>query len=214
MRGDFNGDGIDDLSVSTRFSYTNNLDDGKVYVIYGGNLTNSVDLMGDDSDNSLIGSVSAEVFFGGAGDDRLVGNGGADFLQGGSGNDIIEISDYDFRGIDGGPGNDFIVLRNYNLDLSTGAVAKFRNIEGFDLSESSSSETLNLGRAATLKLNKKKKLRVKGSNNDYVNLTGPIGTWVSAGTVVFDTVQYEIYENTKSVGIVYIQTGVNVSFIN
>ena len=214
VRGDFNGDGIDDLSVSTRFSYTNNLDDGKVYVIYGGNLTNSVDLMGDDSDNSLIGSVSAEVFFGGAGDDRLVGNGGADFLQGGSGNDIIEISDYDFRGIDGGPGNDFIVLRNYNLDLSTGAVAKFRNIEGFDLSESSSSETLNLGRAATLKLNKKKKLRVKGSNNDYVNLTGPIGTWVSAGTVVFDTVQYEIYENTKSVGIVYIQTGVNVSFIN
>lgn len=212
--GDFNGDGIEDLSISTRFSYTDHLDDGKVYVIYGGNLTNSVDQMGTNENDTLIGGLSAEIFFGGKGDDTIIGNGGEDYMQGGAGNDNFEISDYDFRGIDGGPGTDFIRLKSYDLDLSTGATAKFRNIEGFDLANSSLSETINIGKAAALKLNKEKNLIVKASSNDNVNLVGPIGTWVKNSTVTIDSITYDIYENTKSVAKIYIQTGTNVNFIN
>ncbi|MAF90951.1 MAG: hypothetical protein CL674_06720 [Bdellovibrionaceae bacterium] len=211
IQGDFNGDGIEDFSISTRYAYTDNLDDGKVYVIYGGNLTNSIDRLGTSGDDTLTGSSADEVFFGAAGNDTLIGNGGEDYLQGGAGDDHIEISDYDFRGIDGGPGFDFVRLRNYNLDLSSGAVAKFRNVEGFDLSESSTSETLSLGRAAALKLNKTKKLYVKASSNDVVNLSGPSGTWTANGTITKDSITYNVYENTKSVAVIYVQTGASIN---
>lgn len=207
---DINGDGIFDLILNYSNAYTSQLDSGRSYIIYGGNLTDSMDIIGTNSNDTLTGTSSAEVIFSGKGDDNIIGGGGADYIQGSSGNDSIQISDYDFRAIDGGPGKDFVALKSYNLDLSAGTVAKFRNIEGFDLKSSSAAETLSIGRAAVNKLNKTKKLYIKGSANDKVNIVDTSGTWSSNGTTTVDSVNYTIYESTKTRAVVYIESGVNV----
>ncbi len=207
---DINGDGIFDLILNYSNAYTSQLESGRSYVIYGGNLTDAMDIIGTNANDTLTGTSSAEVIFGGKGDDNIIGGGGADYIQGASGDDSIQISDYDFRAIDGGPGKDFVALKSYNLDLSAGTVAKFRNIEGFDLKSSSTAETLSIGRAAVNKLNKTKKLYIKGSVNDTVNIVDTTGTWSSNGTTTVDSVNYTIYESTKTRAVVYIESGVNV----
>ena len=74
----------------------------------------------------------------------------------------------------------------------------------------STAETLSIGRAAVNKLNKTKKLYIKGSVNDTVNIVDTTGTWSSNGTTTVDSVNYTIYESTKTRAVVYIESGVNV----
>tara|TARA_Y100000746_G_scaffold230164_1_gene241240 strand:- start:1521 stop:2309 length:789 start_codon:yes stop_codon:yes gene_type:complete len=209
--GDFNGDGIDDLLVVSKKSDGVDIESGKVYVIYGGDLTGSIDIRGYNSDDNLSGSTSDEVIFSDAGNDTVRTGGGADYVQAGGGNDIIYISDYDFKAIDGGPGFDWIGLENYSLDLSSPAVARFRNVEGFDLSSSGFAESLSLSRVAALKLNKKHQLYVKGATNDTLNISGPSASWSLDSTISYDGVNYNKYTNTKSNAVIFAQSGMIVN---
>jgi hypothetical protein len=58
------------------------------------------------SDDTLVGSATANVLTGGPGNDRLTGAGGADTLVGGSGDDVIDAADGNADTIICGDGND------------------------------------------------------------------------------------------------------------
>lgn len=207
---DINGDGIFDLILNYTNAYTTQFESGRVYVIYGGNLTDSMDIIGTNSDDILNGSSDSEIIFGAKGNDTINGGGGNDYIQGAAGDDTIIINDYSFRAIDGGPGTDFIGLQSYDLNISTGAIAKFRNIEGFDLKTSPTPETLTIGRAAVNKLNKSKKLYIKGTTGDKVVIVDESGTWSTVNNVVIDSTTYNIYRSTRTRAVFYIETDVSV----
>ena len=207
---DINGDGIFALILNYTNAYTTQFESGRVYVIYGGNLTDSMDIIGTNSDDILNGSSDSEIIFGAKGNDTINGGGGNDYIQGAAGDDTIIINDYSFRAIDGGPGTDFIGLQSYDLNISTGAIAKFRNIEGFDLKTSPTPETLTIGRAAVNKLNKSKKLYIKGTTGDKVVIVDESGTWSTVNNVVIDSTTYNIYRSTRTRAVFYIETDVTV----
>jgi hypothetical protein len=70
---------------------------------------------GSDFDDSLNGTLSAEIFFGGLGNDQLSGGGGNDLLIGGAGDDTLTVSGQGASQLTGGQGADHFVL---NLDAS------------------------------------------------------------------------------------------------
>lgn len=57
---------------------------------------------GDNTNNTITGSINADFIYGYAGNDKLIGLGGADYIDGGDGND----------GLEGGEGNDTLIGGN------------------------------------------------------------------------------------------------------
>ena len=101
--GDVNGDGFADLLVGAPYS-------NSAYLLYGGDITESVNHLGSASNDVLVGTSADESFVGGLGNDVLVGVGGADAFQGGAGDDAIHAGDRTFRRADGGNGTDVLHL--------------------------------------------------------------------------------------------------------
>jgi hypothetical protein len=146
--GDVNGDGYDDLLVSSNSA-------GKTYVIYGGNqfVSGSVALAnGTSSDEYVVGT---------SGNDTLVGNGGVDRFNAGKGDDTVVLQATDVANlanntiggvkamVDGGTGFDTLQVSasGVNLDMTTITNVSGMNNDG--TSRINSIERINLGADAT-----------------------------------------------------------------
>jgi Ca2+-binding RTX toxin-like protein len=91
--GDVNGDGFDDLIVGADYADPNGaINAGASYVVFGGDFTGAVTQVGTTGDNTLSGTASTDIIFGGLGDDVITTNGGSDRLAGGPGADTFVIS--------------------------------------------------------------------------------------------------------------------------
>ncbi|MBA5249935.1 MAG: hypothetical protein FE834_10490 [Gammaproteobacteria bacterium] len=155
--GDVNGDGLDDLLVSTPNSDTNK---GSAYIIFGKSNTNNIELLhigeddskykvnfqGDATNETFTGSSADEIFIAGAGDDILIGNGGMDVFGAGNGNDTIIINDSNIEAlnrtgagnrarVNGGNGTDTLKLDGANLilDLREISNTRIQNIEEINI---------------------------------------------------------------------------------
>ncbi len=131
--GDINGDGFADLLVGAPYS-------DSAYLLYGGDITGSVNHLGTANGDALVGTLADESFVGGLGNDVLVGVGGADAFQGAAGDDAIHAGDRGFRRADGGNGEDVLHLDFDGLidfgdidnDAATANHTRIRNIEIVD----------------------------------------------------------------------------------
>ncbi|HRK32068.1 MAG TPA: calcium-binding protein [Tepidisphaeraceae bacterium] len=81
-------------------------------------------LIGGSGDDSIEGSISADVISGGSGSDTIRANGGADTLEGGSGNDRFEYPSGDFV-LSGGAGIDKVSYEgsDFSVSLSLDSIA-------------------------------------------------------------------------------------------
>ncbi|MCR9150730.1 MAG: VCBS domain-containing protein [Rhodobacteraceae bacterium] len=87
---DLNGDGFDDVVIST---YVPGVDTATIHVVHGGDLTGAVTRVGTEGADTIIGTGEDETFYAGLADDLLSGGGGADRLSGGAGADTFRIDD-------------------------------------------------------------------------------------------------------------------------
>jgi Ca2+-binding RTX toxin-like protein len=189
--GDVNGDGYDDLIVGARAYYGDGGSfAGESYVVFGS-------ATGSTAGLTASGTAGANAIIGSAGDDTLVGEGGADVIRGGAGDDVIGVSDAGFFRIDGGGGSDTLRLDGSGIDLDFTAIAQntVTGIERIDLT-GSGDNTLTLTALDVFDMVEAREsgvaiLRVDGDIGDTVNLIA--GAWVSAGSIVEDTISYDRY---------------------
>ncbi|MEM6312446.1 MAG: LamG-like jellyroll fold domain-containing protein [Planctomycetota bacterium] len=131
--GDVNGDGYDDVLIGAPdATFTAK---GEAFVYYGGrSALGGLYVEGDESANTLPGSLVGESLIAGDGDDQLIGA-GADTLRGGRGNDAFNLQDLLFRRIDGGAGEDVIRLNvpGATLDFTVMPDTRIEDIEVIDL---------------------------------------------------------------------------------
>jgi hypothetical protein len=98
--GDVNGDGFDDLLISSARADPNGADSGASYLIYGYNASNNPTHMGTTGNDTFVGDTTNKNYMlGNAGNDTLIGGNADDVLIGGQGNDIL----------DGGAGNNVLI---------------------------------------------------------------------------------------------------------
>ncbi|WP_367184885.1 calcium-binding protein, partial [Limnohabitans sp. Rim8] len=92
--GDVNGDGLPDFILGGPNGDSRTSPAGKAHVVFGDatKFANTVDYVGDATNNTRVGTTSAETFLGGDGNDTLTGGGGDDVLYGGRGNDTFIIN--------------------------------------------------------------------------------------------------------------------------
>ena len=175
--GDIDGDGFADLIIGA-FGGAG-LENGRgfageAHVIYGGDFTGAVTMVGTVAAETLTGTGMADAMVGGAGDDTLDGRGGADALTGGVGNDVLRVRDALFRRVDGGHGTDTLVLdaNEVLLDLPALGRHRLRGIEAIDIG-GTGANGLVVDRHALLALpDSGTSLRVAGGADDFVLVTG------------------------------------------
>ena len=235
--GDVNGDGLDDLIVSSYQADPNGrLSAGKSYVIFGKTDTDAIDLtnlsgdskyaidyLGDKNANTLTGTYNDEIFVAGAGDDTLTGNGGMDVFNAGLGKDSIlinasNISALEQTGagnrarVDGGGGVDTLKLdgADLTLDLTKISNTRIQDIEIIDIRGSGNNILeLNLNDllAASTSTNI---LKVLGNSGDTVNTSG----FVKTSTETENGITYDVYThsdaNTDAKAALWVQQGVGM----
>jgi hypothetical protein len=192
--GDINGDGFDDVIIGNHLGDTTLIDNGKVYVLYGGvrELQTSVfqvsngDRIGTAGADTLTGTTGANQLVGGLGNDTLVGGGGADVLYGGAGNDVMQLNadnlaklalngtSQNIARIDGGNGIDTLRIDGAGLvlDLANVRGEALQNMERIDLTGTG---------VNTLQLNARDLLENFTSNNVWNagnSTTGNLGATV------------------------------------
>jgi Ca2+-binding RTX toxin-like protein len=93
-------------------------------------------LYGEGGEDVLQGGADSDRMFGGADNDELFGNGGADVLSGGAGADLIDGSlGQDFADYDDAAAAVIIALANTALSTGDAQGDRYRDIEGFNLSD-------------------------------------------------------------------------------
>ncbi len=103
--GDVNGDGFDDLIIGDWPNDSNGGDSGAAFIIFGGEFTGVIDILGTENDDVLIGTSASEIISARGGDDTIRAGGGDDQLSGDAGNDLLE-GEAGADVIDGGAGID------------------------------------------------------------------------------------------------------------
>uniref|UniRef100_UPI0024072457 beta strand repeat-containing protein n=1 Tax=Minwuia thermotolerans TaxID=2056226 RepID=UPI0024072457 len=119
MIGDINGDGFDDIAVTTRYDDAGAVSYDQIAIFFGLDSTGLAQA-GDAGANALTGGADTDLLFGNAGDDTLTGNAGDDVLRGGTGNDSMvggEGADL----LEGGAGQDTLIGGNGADTLRPGA---------------------------------------------------------------------------------------------
>jgi len=193
--GDINGDGFDDIAVSS--SRASPLDQstgapmsgaGETYVVFGATLGATLvgveTYLGGSGNDTLtsIGTALNESFIGGQGDDTIFGNGGLDAYSAGAGNDSIHLGvagvfgapASEFVKINGGSGFDTLVLdgSGVTLDLTASGVSgRIHGIERIDLGGGGNTLALDIRDVLNLS-DSSNQLYVKGGAGDSVNSPG------------------------------------------
>ena len=216
--GDVNGDGLDDIIVSS--SHANGTK-GESYVVFGKTDTNAVDLsnLGADSrfdinhlgtvnDDTLVGDSADEIFVALAGDDTLTGNGGMDTFSAGIGDDTIIINQSNIDAleatgagnrarVDGGGDVDILALDGAGIMLDFTAIANSRiqDIETIDIT-GSGDNTFELNLNDLLDSSSSTNiLKVLGDSGDSVIATG----FADSGTqATEDDVTYNVYTHVDA----------------
>lgn len=185
--GDINGDGYQDLMISSVAGDNAGSFAGEVNVIWGNDFSGIVF-------GSLTGNASANNIVGTSGNDTIVGGGGADAVSAGAGDDLIQVADLNFVRIDGGRGDDTLEITGSAraLDLRTLNYEKIQGIEFINLGNRGNSLTLD--KLALLALSDEvRTLYVRGGSSDWV-VTDAGETWVANGTAVVNTITYNRYD--------------------
>ncbi len=220
--GDVNGDGLDDLIVSSYQADPNGrLSAGKSYVIFGKTDTDAIDLtnlsgdskyaidyLGDKNANTLTGTYNDEIFVAGAGDDTLTGNGGMDVFNAGLGKDSIHINFGNIVAleqtgagnrarVDGGGGIDTLVLEGADLTLDLTKIndKRIQDIEVIDIT-GSGENTLKLNLDDLLHASSSTNiLKVLGDNSDKVNAAGFSDSTIDK---TVDGITYDVYTHSDA----------------
>jgi VCBS repeat-containing protein len=93
--GDFDGDGFDDILIAAPRADPNGVNTGASFVVFGGDFTNSVDVLGTDGIDDLLGTANDDIMIAMQGADTLTGNGGNDRMSGALGDDLFVFHDGD-----------------------------------------------------------------------------------------------------------------------
>jgi VCBS repeat-containing protein len=187
--GDFNNDGVIDMVFGMPTNHRDGYASGEVFVLNGGDYSDSVSSVGGTGDNTILGDFNANRISGQQGNDTIYGLGGADILRGGAGNDTVGISDLDFTLIDGGTGTDTLkfVGHGITLDMTGYAGASLRSFETIDLTgNGDNSLVINynevsylLERQLASAYGNNVRLTIDGNAGDSVTLEGP---WAVVGS--------------------------------
>lgn len=202
IAGDVNGDGFDDLLISSPFRST---DPDESYLIFGRDFTAGAETqIGTDSADTVTANLGAgviDILIGGRGADTLISDGGPDVLIGGEGNDTLAISDADFgstRRIDGGNGSDTLQVDGFgmSLDLTVIADNRITDIEEIDI-RGNGDNTLTLDFQEVVNISSTSNtLLVRRDFGDTVN----IGTgWTPASQQTIDSLTYDIFTQGAAV---------------
>ncbi|AUM11349.1 Ig-like domain-containing protein [Ketobacter alkanivorans] len=202
--GDMNGDGYQDIMVSSVAGDNAGSFSGEVNVIWGQDFLGAVDVSGEgtSADENLIGTD---------GDDTVQSGGGLDAIRTGSGDDIVEIEDVNFFDIDGGLGTDTILFTTSlnTFDLTSIGEESISDIEVIDLADSGN--VLTVSRITVLGLSKETSiLYVKGGSSDAVVSSGS-DAWVNTGSATVGGVDYDIYEDNGA--FLYIENTVDATAV-
>ena len=198
--GDVNGDGFDDIAVSSSHASPHDQTGaGETYVIFGAKLVvGGETFLGGPGNDTLTGTAAAETFIGGQGNDTMFGNGGKDAFSGGTGDDTMHLglagqSTIDFVKINGGSGFDTLVLDGSGvvLDLTAAGVSgRIQEIERIDLGGGGNTLVLDIRDVLNLS-DTSSQLFVNGTDLDSVSSTGQ--GWALAGQVTDHGVTYDSY---------------------
>ncbi len=203
--GDLNGDGFDDLIISSPSANTTvGSLTGESYVLFGGNFTGGPETkVGTSTANTLTATRGAEaidILIGAQGNDILISDGGADVLRGGQGNDLFQISNLTFQIIAGGTGTDTLRLDGSGIHLNLLAIAdnKLTGIEAIDLRGSGVNrlllkplEVLNLSDSSN-------SLLVMADQDDSLFIGGG---WATLADQQFDGASYRVFTNGAADGL-------------
>lgn len=218
-RDRINGRGGDDLIFGEAGNDTLNGEAGND-TLYGGDDSDTLQgggaddlLFGDAGNDSLAGGGGQDQLKGGDGNDRLDGNDGNDVLDGGTGLDILrggagsdrillDVQDLNTAGtgtvIDGGGGTDTLEFRGgQNVDLTTLANSRIRNVEIFDLEDGNAagSTRIRLNAADVAALNGNRRVIIDGDAGDEVLLDGFTN---GGGTQVVSGKTYAVWQSGRS----------------
>ncbi|OYU12238.1 MAG: hypothetical protein CFE38_07020, partial [Comamonadaceae bacterium PBBC1] len=197
--GDLNGDGYDDLVVSTDSLNTSN---PNVYVIYGGPqfISGNVAL--------ATGTSADEYVAGTSGADTLIGNGGVDRFSAGKGNDTVVLQASDATNlanttiggskamVDGGTGFDTLQVSAAGVNLDMTAISNAGGMASEGQSRINSIERIDMGADATantLTIAAKDVNDMADFNSIHTGTASDDGkTWtnVGAGTALSATTQF------------------------
>jgi len=221
--GDVNGDGFADLAINAFYpDPEGRLDAGETYIIYGGNFTNSVTYLGDESDETIVSDNMNAALIGGGGNDTITAT-GQSIIYGGSGDDRIIVDDFagQQNRIDGGSGIDTLAADSFDYALDLGGAWRGRvsDIEIIDLT-GARSNTLSLSSTIIGDLSGNNgtafganTLLIRGDNADLVNLTDQ--GWAQTGTITDphgQSGEFVVWQNGAVTAL--IETGVIVSANN
>jgi hypothetical protein len=167
--GDFSGDGLADLFLTSQEPFNSLVDPSQQppsrYVMFGGDDTRSITLLGTPDSDSLKGTPVNDVIISLAGNDIVQGKGGMDAINAGPGDDQVYVDDDQFRRLDGGSGEDTLILqgqRNQNWDFSKLASAgRIRGFESID-SKDYGANLITLNAAAARAMSDKGELFING----------------------------------------------------
>jgi FG-GAP repeat len=221
--GDWNGDGIDDVSFGIWESNVSATQGGS-YKVYSGT-TGNLTLFGTSGDDVLAagtqGGAGTQTIVGGVdrisgglGNDTITGIGTDtsgtmdpiatlhDVAYGGAGDDNISLAGMSFTRVDGGLGIDTLTLAgSSSLSLDFASVGtRVQGFEKFDLGASDGiGNTLSLRLSDVLNETSGSLLghfEVKGGAGDTVQLNGS-GNWAASSTMVSSGVTYDVYHNSN-----------------
>ncbi len=180
---DINGNGYQDLILSSEEGEDNGTDTGEVNVLWGRDFQAL-------TYGGLTGNAAVNHIVGTDGDDSIATRGGMDTAASGAGADAIAVSDLTFRRIDGGRGTDALVLdmSGVTLDLTTMGYHQFRDLDVIDLADNGNTLALT-AREVLAMTRESSELFVWGGASDTV--TDAVSTgWTNNGTTTIGGVNY------------------------
>jgi Ca2+-binding RTX toxin-like protein len=185
--GDINGDGYDDIVMSTAHGTTDN------YIVYG-HADGASHITGSALADQLEGNAQDNIIVAGAGNDTIDGGAGRDVIKAGAGDDVVNYDPADFR-VEGDGGTDtlLVVGSNVVLDFTLLDDLSFTGFELVDLG-GGVNNSAHLELRDVLALSDTRTLRFDGIAGDSVSTTDD---WaLQTDPVVIDTVSYKVYENS------------------